>query len=82
MSSTPAPAQQLGPYELTALVGRAARAKSGARDTGLNSEVAIGFLQAEFSDRFQREANIAALNHPNTLGGFHPGIVILDEPLQ
>jgi serine/threonine protein kinase len=37
-----------------------------ARDTRLNREVAIKVSNAEFSDRFAREArSVAALNHPN-----------------
>jgi serine/threonine protein kinase len=37
-----------------------------ARDTRLNREVAIKVSNAEFSERFAREArSIAALNHPN-----------------
>ncbi len=37
-----------------------------ARDTRLNRDVAIKFSDAQFSERFEREAKaIAALNHPN-----------------
>jgi eukaryotic-like serine/threonine-protein kinase len=37
-----------------------------ARDTRLNRDVAIKFSDAQFSERFEREAQaIAALNHPN-----------------
>jgi Tol biopolymer transport system component len=52
-----------------------------ARDTRLNREVAIKFSQAQFSDRFQREANaIAALNHPNicTLFDVGPNYLVME----
>jgi Tol biopolymer transport system component len=52
-----------------------------ARDTRLGREVAIKFSQAQFSDRFQREANaIAALNHPNicTLFDVGPDYLVME----
>jgi serine/threonine-protein kinase len=65
--------QQLGPYEVTALLGKGGMGEVyRARDTKLKREVAIKFLPEEFlrdddrTIRFQREAEVlAALNHPN-----------------
>jgi serine/threonine protein kinase len=80
--STPAPSQRLGPYELVALICKGGMGEVWrARDTRLNREVAIKFSQAQFSDRFQREANaIAALNHPNicTLFDVGPDYLVME----
>src|SRR5215510_2354770 len=65
--------QQLGSYEITALLGKGGMGEVySARDTKLKREVAIKILPEEFSrdsdraSRFQREAELlAALNHPN-----------------
>jgi serine/threonine-protein kinase len=65
--------QQLGSYELTALLGKGGMGEVyRARDTKLKREVAIKILPEEFSrdgdrvSRFQREAEVlASLNHPN-----------------
>jgi len=65
--------QQLGSYEITALLGKGSMGEVyRARDTKLKREVAIKILTDEFardSDRvrrFQREAEVlASLNHPN-----------------
>ena len=64
---------QLGPYEITALLGKGGMGEVyRARDTKLKRDVAIKILPAEFSrdsertSRFQREAEVlASLNHPN-----------------
>src|SRR5690349_19651699 len=58
---------KLGPYEILALIGAGGMGEVyRARDTRLNREVAIKVSNAEFSERFAREArSIAALNHPN-----------------
>ena len=58
---------KLGPYEVLALIGAGGMGEVyRARDTRLNREVAIKVSNAEFSERFAREArSIAALNHPN-----------------
>jgi serine/threonine-protein kinase len=80
--STPAPSQRLGPYELIELIGEGGMGKVWrARDSRLGREVAIKFSQAQFSDRFQREANaIAALNHPNicTLHDVGPDYLVME----
>src|SRR5499425_716104 len=65
--------QQLGSYEVTALLGKGGMGEVyRARDTKLKREVAIKFLPEEFlrdgdrTSRFQREAEVlASLNHPN-----------------
>jgi serine/threonine protein kinase len=64
---------KLGPYEITALLGKGGMGEVyRARDTKLKRDVAIKILPDEFSldpdrvRRFQREAEaLAALNHPN-----------------
>jgi serine/threonine protein kinase len=59
--------ERLGPYEILASIGKGGMGEVWkARDTRLNREVAIKVSQAEFTNRFQREASaIAALNHPH-----------------
>lgn len=59
--------ERLGPYELLAPLGTGGMGEVWkAHDTRLQRTVAIKFPQAEFSQRFDREARaIAALNHPN-----------------
>ncbi len=61
------PGDQLGPYEILAFLGAGGMgAVYRARDSRLNRDVAIKFSDAQFSERFEREAKaIAALNHPN-----------------
>src|SRR5215472_12890128 len=80
--SMPSPSRRLGPYELIALVGKGGMGEVWrARDSRLNRDVAIKFSQAQFSDRFQREANaIAALNHPNicTLFDVGPNYLVME----
>jgi Tol biopolymer transport system component len=80
--STPAPSRRVGPYELIALIGKGGMGEVWrARDSRLNRDVAIKFSQAQFSDRFQREANaIAALNHPNicTLFDVGPDYLVME----
>src|SRR5919109_3505591 len=58
---------RLGPYELLSPIGAGGMGEVWkARDTRLDRTVAIKFSQAQFTDRFEREARaIAALNHPN-----------------
>jgi eukaryotic-like serine/threonine-protein kinase len=58
---------KLGPYEILAFLGAGGMGEVyRARDTRLNREVAIKFSDAQFSERFEREAKaVAALNHPN-----------------
>src|SRR5437764_8897096 len=65
--------QQLGSYEITALLGKGGMGEVyRARDAKLKRDVAIKILPDEFSrdhdrvNRFQREAEVlASLNHPN-----------------
>src|SRR5215468_10418695 len=65
--------QQLGSYEITALLGKGGMGEVyRARDAKLKRDVAIKILPNEFSrdpdrvSRFQREAEVlASLNHPN-----------------
>src|SRR5215510_13106764 len=65
--------QQLGSYEITALLGKGGMGEVyRARDSKLKRYVAIKILPDEFSrdttrvSRFQREAEVlASLNHPN-----------------
>src|SRR5580658_3618327 len=58
---------RLGPYEILAPIGAGGMGEVyRARDPRLNRDVAIKVSSAQFSDRFEREAQvIAALNHPN-----------------
>lgn len=58
---------RLGPYEILSELGAGGMGTVyKARDTRLDRVVAIKLSQAEFSERFAREArSIAALNHPN-----------------
>src|SRR5437764_4685895 len=57
---------RLGPYEILALIGKGGMGEVyRARDPRLNRDVAIKVSAAQFSERFEREAQaIAALNHP------------------
>jgi serine/threonine protein kinase len=58
---------KLGPYEILEPIGAGGMGEVWkARDTRLDRLGAIKFTQAQFSDRFEREARAtAALNHPN-----------------
>jgi len=58
---------RVGPYELLSAAGEGGMGEVWkARDTRLDRIVALKFSQAQFSERFEREAHaIAALNHPN-----------------
>src|ERR1700680_1762857 len=58
---------KLGPYEILVPIGAGGMGEVyRARDPRLNRDVAIKVSNAEFSERFAREArSIAALNHPN-----------------
>ena len=61
------PGDKLGPYEILALVGQGGMGEVyRAHDDRLRRDVAIKFSNAEFSERFTREARaIASLNHTN-----------------
>ena len=61
------PGERLGPYEILSPLGAGGMGQGyRARDPRLNRDVAIKVSVAQFSERFEREAEaIAALNHPN-----------------
>ena len=58
---------KLGPYEILTAIGKGGMGEVyRAQDTRLHRDVAVKVSNAEFSERFTREArSIAALNHPN-----------------
>src|SRR5579863_9609933 len=58
---------KLGPYEILALIGKGGMGEVyRAHDSRLNRDVAIKVSNAQFTERFTREARaIAALNHTN-----------------
>src|SRR5579872_5034680 len=58
---------RLGPYEILALIGKGGMGEVyRAHDPRLNRDVAIKISNAQFTERFTREARaIAALNHTN-----------------
>ncbi len=58
---------KLGPYEIVDALGAGGMGEVyRARDARLNRSVAIKILNAQFTERFEREARaVAALNHPN-----------------
>jgi eukaryotic-like serine/threonine-protein kinase len=58
---------KLGPYDITQMLGKGGMGEVyKAHDTRLHRDVAIKVSNAEFSERFTREARaIAALNHTN-----------------
>jgi serine/threonine protein kinase len=58
---------KLGPYKILAAIGAGGMGEVyRAEDDRLNRTVAIKVSNAQFSERFEREAkSIAALNHPN-----------------
>jgi serine/threonine protein kinase len=61
------PGDKFGPYEITARIGEGGMGEVWkAHDSRLKRDVAIKVSGAQFSERFEREAQaIAALNHPN-----------------
>ena len=61
------PGDKLGPYEILALIGKGGMGEVyRARDPRLKRDVAIKVSAAQFTERFEREAEaIGALNHPN-----------------
>src|SRR6059036_2413113 len=77
-----APGMRFGPYELIATIGAGGMGQVWkARDTRLNRIVAVKFSQAQFSERFAREARaVAALNHPNicTLHDVGPNYLVME----
>ncbi|MDE3168282.1 MAG: protein kinase, partial [Acidobacteriota bacterium] len=81
---------RIGPYEILDRLGAGGMGEVyTARDTRLGRVVAIKFLNAAHSDRFQHEARaIAALNHPHicTLHDIGPDYLVMEyvegAPLQ
>ncbi len=61
------PGDKLGPYEIVAPIGKGGMGEVyRAHDSRLNRDVAVKVSNAQFSERFTREARaIAALNHTN-----------------
>ncbi|MBZ5677552.1 MAG: protein kinase [Acidobacteriia bacterium] len=84
------PGDKLGPYEILAPIGAGGMGEVyRARDPRLNRDVAIKVSAAQFTDRFEREAQaIAALNHPNicTLHDVGPDYLVMEyvdgKPIQ
>jgi serine/threonine-protein kinase len=76
------PGEKLGPYEILAPIGAGGMGEVyRARDPRLNRNVAIKVSAAQFSERFEREAQaIAALNHPNicTLHDIGPNYLVME----
>ncbi len=61
------PGDKLGPYEILGLLGKGGMGEVyRAHDDRLRRDVAIKVSNAQFTERFEREARaVAALNHPN-----------------
>ncbi|MGC2617933.1 MAG: protein kinase [Acidobacteriaceae bacterium] len=82
--------EKLGRYEIVAPIGAGGMGEVyRARDPRLNRDVAIKVSAAQFSERFEREAQaIAALNHPNicTLHDVGPNYLVMElidgKPLE
>ncbi len=76
------PGDKLGPYEILAPIGKGGMGEVyKARDTRLDRSVALKVSDAQFSERFEREAKaIAALNHPNicTLHDVGPNHLVME----
>jgi serine/threonine protein kinase len=76
------PGDKLGPYEILAPIGAGGMGEVyRARDPRLKRDVAIKVSAAQFSERFEREAQaIAALNHPNicTLHDIGPNYLTME----
>jgi hypothetical protein len=77
-----APGTRLGAYEVIDLIGAGGMGEVyRARDTRLDRVVAIKTSQAQFSERFEREARvIATLNHPHicTLYDVGPNYLVME----
>jgi len=78
----PALGTRLGPYEIEAVLGAGGMGEVfRGRDTRLNRPVAIKVPNAQFSDRFEREARaISSLNHPHicTLYDVGPDFLVME----
>jgi|ERR1039458_762027 serine/threonine protein kinase len=76
------PGGTLGPYEIVAPIGKGGMGEVyKAHDSRLKRDVAIKVSAAQFSERFEREAQaIAALNHPNicTLHDIGPNYLVME----
>jgi serine/threonine-protein kinase len=76
------PGDKLGPYEIIAPIGKGGMGEVyKARDTRLDRIIALKVSDAQFSERFEREAKaIAALNHPNicTLHDVGPNYLVME----
>ena len=76
------PGEKLGPYEILAPIGKGGMGEVWkARDPRLDRIVAVKVSDAQFSERFEREAKaIAALNHPNicTLHDVGPNYLVME----
>ncbi len=72
----------LGPYQVVSQIGVGGMGEVyRAHDSRLNREVAIKVSNAQFSDRFEREARaVAALNHPHicTLYDVGPNYLVME----
>jgi len=77
------PGDKLGPYECIALIGKGGMGEVWkAHDPRLKRDVAIKVSAAQFSERFEREAQaIAALNHPHicTLPDVGPNFLVMES---
>src|ERR1700675_2095853 len=76
------PGDKLGPYEILAPIGKGGMGEVyRAHDSRLKRDVAIKVSAAQFSERFEREAQaIAALNHSNicTLHDVGPNYLVME----
>src|SRR6204780_5808394 len=76
------PGDKLGPYEILTPIGAGGMGEVyRARDLRLKRDVAIKVSAAQFTERFDREAQaIASLNHPNicTLHDVGPNYLVME----
>src|ERR1700719_4184210 len=76
------PGDKLGPYQILTPIGAGGMGEVyRARDLRLKRDVAIKVSAAQFTERFDREAQaIAALNHPNicTLHDIGPNYLVME----
>ena len=76
------PGDKLGPYEIVSAIGKGGMGEVWkARDPRLNRDVAIKTSARQFTDRFEREAQVvASLNHANicTLYDVGPDYLVME----
>src|SRR6202167_4525908 len=76
------PGDKLGPYEIVSAIGKGGMGEVWkARDPRLNRDVAIKISAQQFTDRFEREAQVvASLNHTNicTLYDVGPNYLVME----